>query len=351
VEKKYQIFVSATYEDLRREREAVSKTILELGDIPVGMEMFSAADEDQWKLIKRQIEQSDYYIVIVAHRYGSMAGEVSFTEREYDYAAEIGIPVLGFVIDPSAEWPANHIDTDPRIHSRLERFKNKIKSRMISFWTKADSLDSKVLAALSKQKNINPRPGWVRAENIPGPEILAELATLGKEVARLSEENSALKQKASLEAQFSLIDAMADDADCQAVILMSETDKDIPPATPYAFGYQNGGGGSGQLGGNSREKLINAGLVRFGGNRVWRLTDEGKLFAEWLIKKGRRSDFFWTPIGGWGDPDPNTPHGKWFLASKNHASSWLQTPPALLAQTEKSAKPKKSTAKRRKDRK
>jgi hypothetical protein len=59
VEKKYQIFVSATYEDLRREREAVSKTILELGDIPVGMEMFSAADEDQWKLIKRQIEQSD----------------------------------------------------------------------------------------------------------------------------------------------------------------------------------------------------------------------------------------------------------------------------------------------------
>jgi hypothetical protein len=85
MEKKYQIFLSSTYEDLQHEREAVAKTILELGDIPVGMEMFSAADEEQWKLIKRQIEQSDYYIVIVAHRYGSMAGDVSFTEREYDY--------------------------------------------------------------------------------------------------------------------------------------------------------------------------------------------------------------------------------------------------------------------------
>jgi hypothetical protein len=122
---------------------------------------------------------------------------------------------------------------------------------------------------------------------------------------------------------------------------MFETEKDIPPATPFAYGYQNGGGGSGQLGG-SREKLINAGLVRFGGNRVLRLTDEGKLFAEWLIKKGRRSDFFWTPIGGWGDPDPNTPRGKMFLDMKKHALSWLQTPPALVAQA------KKSVAKRRK---
>jgi Domain of unknown function (DUF4062) len=50
VEKKYQIFVSSTYDDLGHERKAVAKTILELGDIPVGMEMFSAADESQWKL-------------------------------------------------------------------------------------------------------------------------------------------------------------------------------------------------------------------------------------------------------------------------------------------------------------
>jgi Domain of unknown function (DUF4062) len=40
----------------------VAKAILELGDIPVEMEMFSAADEEQWKLIRRQIDQSDYYV-------------------------------------------------------------------------------------------------------------------------------------------------------------------------------------------------------------------------------------------------------------------------------------------------
>ena len=68
---KYQIFISSTYEDLRDEREQVVKAILEMGNIPVGMEMFSAADDSQWNIIKRYIEQSDYYLVVVANRYGS----------------------------------------------------------------------------------------------------------------------------------------------------------------------------------------------------------------------------------------------------------------------------------------
>ena len=86
---KYQIFVSSTYDDLKKERDEVIKAILEMGHIPVGMEMFSAADEEQWKIITRQIDQSDYYVVIVAHRYGSVTSEgLSYTEKEYDYAVQ-----------------------------------------------------------------------------------------------------------------------------------------------------------------------------------------------------------------------------------------------------------------------
>jgi hypothetical protein len=324
--KKYQIFVSSTFEDLRREREAVAKTILEVGDIPVGMEMFSAADEEQWALIKRQIEQSDYYVIIVAHRYGSMVGDVSFTEREYDYAVKIGVPVLGFVIEDSAVWPANHLDKDPILRTKLEAFKAKIRSRMVSFWATSDSLAGKVLAALGKQKNLTPRPGWIRAENIPGPEVLAEVTTLSREVARLAEENSNLKQKASLEAQFSLIDSMSDDPDCQAVILMFETGKDIPPHTPYAYSYDHGGAGSGSLATSTRERLVNAGVIRLTPNRGWRLSDEGKRFAEWLINKGRRCDIFWTPVGGWGDPDPETERGRSFLGMKQASADWYSKP-------------------------
>ena len=86
MEKKYQIFISSTYEDLIEEREQAIKAVLEMGHIPVGMEMFSAADEEQWKIIARQIEETDYYVLIAAHRYGSETKEgISFTEKEYDF--------------------------------------------------------------------------------------------------------------------------------------------------------------------------------------------------------------------------------------------------------------------------
>lgn len=49
---KYQVFISSTYEDLREERDQVVRAILEMGHIPVGMEMFSAADEEQWKIMQ-----------------------------------------------------------------------------------------------------------------------------------------------------------------------------------------------------------------------------------------------------------------------------------------------------------
>jgi Domain of unknown function (DUF4062) len=56
----YTVFVSSTYEDLREERAEVQKALLKLGCMPIGMELFSSADEDTWEFIKRQIAESDY---------------------------------------------------------------------------------------------------------------------------------------------------------------------------------------------------------------------------------------------------------------------------------------------------
>jgi hypothetical protein len=93
VEKRYQVFVSSTYEDLREERQEVIQALLELDCIPAGMELFPAADEDQWTLIKNVIDECDYYIVIVGGRYGSVGnGGLSYTEMEYRYALENGKP-------------------------------------------------------------------------------------------------------------------------------------------------------------------------------------------------------------------------------------------------------------------
>lgn len=48
MEKRFQVFVSSTYEDLQEERKEVMQALLELDCIPAGMELFPASSEDQW---------------------------------------------------------------------------------------------------------------------------------------------------------------------------------------------------------------------------------------------------------------------------------------------------------------
>ncbi|WP_219822397.1 DUF4062 domain-containing protein [Vibrio hyugaensis] len=189
MEKKYQVFISSTYEDLKSERDQIIKAVLEMGHIPVGMEMFSAADEDQWKLIARQIEASDYYVVIVAHRYGSETSEgISFTEKEYDFANEIGVPTLGFVIDEDADWPSSKVDKTQKKLKKLKSFKSKVQSKLVQFWSNKDELHGKASISLIKAMSINPQTGWIRADEALNSDVTNELT-------RLSTENSSLRQQ------------------------------------------------------------------------------------------------------------------------------------------------------------
>jgi hypothetical protein len=189
MEKKYQVFISSTYEDLKEERQQAIKAVLEMGHIPVGMEMFSAADEDQWKLISRQIEASDYYLIIVAHRYGSETKEgISYTEKEYDFAKQVSVPTLGFVIDDSASWPSVRIDNTQKKLKKLKAFKLKVQSKLVHFWSNKDELHGKLSISLIKTMNGSPRIGWARADEAINSEVT-------KELTRLSLENSNLRQQ------------------------------------------------------------------------------------------------------------------------------------------------------------
>ena len=195
---KYQIFVSSTFDDLKDERSQVIKAVLEMGHIPVGMEMFSAADEEQWKLITRQIDETDYYVVIIGHRYGSMLAGVGYTEKEYDYAVSKGVPVYGFVVDPTVEPLAKHVDTDASKVAALHKFKSKVKQRPVGFWKSPDDLHGKVSIALMKAFNTTPRIGWTRAASVAGPEVMQELSRLSKENADLrSQLEAAVNQEAT----------------------------------------------------------------------------------------------------------------------------------------------------------
>ena len=185
---KYQVFVSSTYEDLITEREFAIKTVLKMGHIPVGMEMFNAADEEQWKVISRRIDESDYYVLLVVHRYGSQVADgTSYTEKEYDYALSKGIPILGFIIDDTVKVDTKFVD-DGEKKGALNLFKDKIKLKTIEYWKSADGLQGQIAMALTAAMDQIPRKGWVRPDESNSQEM-------GKEITRLSGENSRLREE------------------------------------------------------------------------------------------------------------------------------------------------------------
>lgn len=164
--KKYQIFISSTYTDLVNERLRVTESILEMNHFPIGMEMFSAADENQWSIIKRTIDLSDYYVLIIGHRYGSLTEEnISYTEKEFNYAREKGIPILAFIRNRDVATKPTERESDPEKQQKLDIFIEKaMNSRMCSFWNSTEDLVNQISIALMKQFQENPQKGWIRAE-------------------------------------------------------------------------------------------------------------------------------------------------------------------------------------------
>lgn len=200
MEKKYQIFISSTYEDLKEERKKVQDTILSMYHFPIGMEMFSAADEEQWEIIRETIDSSDYYVLIIGHRYGSLIEEgeyagISYTQKEFRYALEQKIPVLAFLIDSSVAVTPEKMEQNADKKEKLKLFIREVKNgRIVQWWTSKDDLANKVMNSLNKQIHRGKRPGWIRADRLNIEETQNEIVEMSKKIRELEEENREIKK-------------------------------------------------------------------------------------------------------------------------------------------------------------
>ena len=160
--------------------------LLELDCIPSGMELFPAADEDQWSLIKGVIDDCDYYIVIIAGRYGSAGPDgVSYTEMEYRYAVENGKPVAAFLHSDPGSIPRKYTERTDKGTAKLQAFRELVQQKMCKNWGTPHELGSVVARSLNQLKKKHPGVGWVRGDQVPEREATAEILDLRKQVERL----------------------------------------------------------------------------------------------------------------------------------------------------------------------
>lgn len=182
MDKLFHVFISSTYSDLQEERRRVSEALSKAGQVPEGMEIFPASSQKQIDFIKRVIDRCDYYVVILAGRYGSTisSGE-SFTELEYEYAVKKGLPTLAFLHSEPQKLDPVKIENDEAKSKRLALFRQRIEQNsLVDYWTAPDQLATKVVAAIAQEVATNPGVGWIRGNKVASEDLLGEINELRK---------------------------------------------------------------------------------------------------------------------------------------------------------------------------
>jgi hypothetical protein len=148
------VYISATYNDLREHRAAVAHALRKMGYEVHCMEDYVATDERTDARCAQDVAGCDFYVGIIALRYGwrPPGGDVSITELEYKQARSQPNKTrcLMFLLDENAEWPVRWIDAinDPEAAAKLKVFREQLVGESTAKFKTLEELVQAVMAAV-----------------------------------------------------------------------------------------------------------------------------------------------------------------------------------------------------------
>ena len=160
--KKYQIFISSTFKDLKEYRQAVSGEISFRGHIPAGMEDFTACSEDLETYIKHVIDESDYYVLIIGQRFGSSLPQnknKSYTMMEYEYAKSKGMRIIPLIYNGKRLLKGNDLDVNK---DKFDKFVAQVAKTTTQYFKDKHELIRNLTKALESEIKNHPQKGWIR---------------------------------------------------------------------------------------------------------------------------------------------------------------------------------------------
>jgi hypothetical protein len=158
------VYISSTYRDLHKHRDAVATVLRRMGHQPIGMEDYVAEGARPLNRCLEDVRNCDAYVGVFAWRYGfvptgpiqpmptlagTSVGSTSITEFEFRQAVESNKDVLMFLLDPDAEWPVSQIDPRPADGNPISRLRDECSQKyLVSHFRTPEELASLVSAAI-----------------------------------------------------------------------------------------------------------------------------------------------------------------------------------------------------------
>ena len=148
------VYVSSTFKDLEEHRAAVALALRKMGYLVRCMEEYTATDERTDVRCKEDVATCDFYVGILAQRYGWIPpGEQrSITEIEYRQARtqREHTRCLIFLLQDGATWPLSWVDAlhDKTAAEMLAAFKSELVGESTHTFRTAEDLVHEVMAAV-----------------------------------------------------------------------------------------------------------------------------------------------------------------------------------------------------------
>lgn len=184
------VFISSTFQDLQTHRKAVWNVLGNFDVAVRGMEQFGARKESPLETCLLELEQSDVYIGIIAFRHGSVEPktEKSYTQIEYERAAQLGKEVLIYLIDEeNSKMSIKYIDKGSA-REKLEAFKATLRERhTIDTFLNEEDLAVKLQRDLMRmlhprESRVDDPDEFVAANNLLSQFLLLPKSVAGSEV-------------------------------------------------------------------------------------------------------------------------------------------------------------------------
>lgn len=120
-ERKYQVFISSTFEDLAEQRRIVLDEVVVRGHMPIALERFPAEDSSVPFVIQRTIQASQIYVIILGYRYGAIVKgrDISFSQLEYEIALNADKVIVPFLL------------VDSEVHKHRDALRRQLEEERI----------------------------------------------------------------------------------------------------------------------------------------------------------------------------------------------------------------------------